>query len=83
MACYKNWAALTIYGLVWSAVFMLAMVLVTLIAALLGDPSIAAMAIFPVALVVLAMFFTSIYFTFRDSFTDADPALTQIELVAS
>ena len=83
MACYKNWAALTVYGLVWSAVFMLAMVLVTLIAALLGDPSIAAMAIFPVALVVLAMFFTSIYFTFRDSFTDSDPAQTPIELIAS
>jgi len=83
MACYKNWAALTIYGLVWSAVFMLAMVLVTLIAALMGNPAIAAMAIFPVALVVLAMFFTSIYFTFRDSFTDVDTALTPVELIAS
>jgi hypothetical protein len=72
MACYKNWAALTVYGLVWVGVFMLAMVLVTLVAALLGNPTIAALALFPVALLMMAMFFTSIYFTFRDSFTDTD-----------
>ena len=69
MACYKNWAALTVYGLVWAGIFMLAMLLVTLVAALLGNPVIAAMAMFPVALLMMAMFFTSIYFTFRDSFT--------------
>ena len=72
MACYKNWAALTVYGVVWTLVFMLAMVLVTLTAALLGNPSIAALAIFPVALVVLAVFFTSVYFTFRDCFSSND-----------
>ena len=74
MACYKNWAALTIYGLIWTLTFMLAMVLVTLVAALLGNPTIAALALFPVALIMMAMFFTSIYFTFRDSFTDSRAA---------
>lgn len=74
MACYKNWAALTIYGLIWTLTFMLAMVLVTLVAALLGNPTIAALALFPVALIMMAMFFTSIYFTFRDSFTDSRSA---------
>ena len=74
MACYKNWAALTIYGLIWTLTFMLAMVLVTLVAALLGNPTIAAVALFPVALIMMAMFFTSIYFTFRDSFTDNSTA---------
>ncbi len=74
MACYKNWAALTIYGLIWMLTFMLAMVLVTLVAALLGNPTIAALALFPVALIMMAMFFTSIYFTFRDSFTDSPSA---------
>lgn len=72
MACYKNWAALTVYSLVWVAIFVLTMLLVTLVAALLGNPSIAALALFPVALLMMAMFFTSIYFTFRDSFTDTD-----------
>ena len=75
IACYKNWAALTVYSLIWVSIFVLTMLLVTLIAALLGNPAIAAMALFPVALLLMTMFFTSIYFTFRDSFTDTDSAL--------
>ena len=72
MACYKNWAALTVYGLAWMGIFIIAMVLVTLVAALLGNPVFAGLAMFPVALVIFALFFTSVYFTFRDSFTDTD-----------
>lgn len=72
MACYKNWAALTVYGLVWVAIFIGTMLVVTLISALLGNPGFAALAMFPVALLLMAMFFTSIYFTFRDSFTDTE-----------
>ena len=68
MACYRNGAALTVYGLAWTGIFVLAMVVVTLIAALLGNPTFAGLAILPVALVMMAMFFTSIYFTFSDSF---------------
>jgi hypothetical protein len=68
MACYKNWGAFTVYGLVWAGVFMLAMVGVGLIAALLGNATFAGLAMFPIALIFFAMFFTSIYFTFRDSF---------------
>lgn len=84
MACYKNWAALTVYGLVWAGVFVMAMVLVTLAAALLGNPAFAALALFPVALLMMAMFFTSIYFTFRDSFTDTDtPSSPPPELAAT
>ena len=74
MACSKNWRALTVYGLAWAGVFLLAMVLVTLTAALLGNAAFAALAMFPVALLLVALFFTSVYFTFRDSFTDtAEP----------
>ncbi len=73
MACYKNWAALTVYGLVWVGVFMVTMVVVTIISALLGSPLFAGLAMFPVALVMMALFFTSIYFTFRDSFTATPP----------
>ena len=68
MACYKNFGAFTVYGLVWVGVFMLAMLIVGVAAAALGNPSFAGLAMFPIALVFFAMFFTSIYFTFRDSF---------------
>ena len=74
MACYKNWAALSVFGLVWVGVFVAAMLAVTLVAALLGNPGFAALAMFPVALIMMAMFFTSVYFTFRDSFTATDEA---------
>jgi hypothetical protein len=70
IACQKNWAALTVYGLAWAGIFLGTMIVVTLVAALLGNPAIATLAIFPTALLLMAMFFTSVYFTFRDSFTD-------------
>lgn len=74
MACTKNWAALAVYGLAWAGIFVMAMVLLTLVAVLLGNPNFAVVALFPIALLVMAMFFTSIYFTFRDSFTETDSA---------
>jgi len=76
MACYKNWAALTIYGMAWVGIFFAVMLLVTVIAALLGNPTFAALAMFPVALLMMAIFFTSIYFPFRDSFTGTSTEAT-------
>jgi hypothetical protein len=77
VACYKNWLAFTVYGFTWIALFAASMLLVTLLAALFGNAALAGVAIFPVALVLMSMFFTSIYFTFKGSFTegnDQDPA---------
>ena len=68
MACYKNFGAYAVYGLMWMGIFMLTLLAVTVVAALLGSPAFAGVAMFPIALVMFAMFFTSIYFTFRDSF---------------
>jgi hypothetical protein len=68
MACYKNFGAFTVYSLAWMGAFMAAMVVVGVAAALIGNASFAGLAMFPIALVFFAMFFTSIYFTFRDSF---------------
>jgi len=83
VACYKNLGAFALFGLAWSGVFILAAIVVSLIATLLGEPMLATVAMFPVALVIVAMFFTSIFFTFRDSFSpDADeaPALDTLDL---
>ena len=73
MACYKNFAAFTMYGLAWAGVFAISAILVSLIATLLGNPMMATVAMFPVALVIVAMFFTSIYFTFQDCFSASPP----------
>lgn len=68
LACTRNWRALAVYGLAWMGVFSVVVVLISLVAVLLGNPGIAALALFPAVLLILAMFFTSLYFTFRDSF---------------
>ena len=75
MACWKNFGAMTVFGLAWLGVFVGASVVVALVAGLFGSPALAGMAIFPVALVVMAMFFTSLYFSFVDCFVsdDAEP----------
>lgn len=70
MAGYKNWGAFTVFGAAWMGLLMLAAITVSLIASLLGSPALAAMLMLPVALLIMAMFFSSLYFTFRDSFTD-------------
>lgn len=74
MACYKNWGALAIFGLVWAGLFMGMALVVSLIAALLGKPGFAGVAIFPAAMLMVSMFFTSLYFTFKDSFVDETSA---------
>lgn len=68
MACYKNFGAFTVYALVWVGAFLIAMLVVGVAAAAFGNANFAGLAMFPIALIFFAMFFTSIYFTFRDSF---------------
>ncbi len=68
VACIRNFWAFTLFGLAWTAVFMIAGLLVTSIAALFGGPGAASTAMFPVALLLAAAFFTSIYFSFTDCF---------------
>ncbi|MBX3657630.1 MAG: hypothetical protein KF740_04275 [Ramlibacter sp.] len=74
VACLRNFKAFTVYGLMWVAVFIGGGVIITSVAALTGSPQIAGMAMVPAALIMAAMFFTSVYFTFCDSFVaDIDP----------
>jgi hypothetical protein len=74
VACLRNFWAYTIYGLVWGIVFIAGGLIVTAVAALIGSPQAAGISMVPAVLLMAAMFFTSIYFTFRDSFVaDEDP----------
>ena len=69
MAGYKNFGAFAVFGAAWAGLLMLAAIVVSLISSLLASPALDVMLLLPLALVITAMFFTSIYFTFRDSFT--------------
>jgi hypothetical protein len=69
MACWQNKWAMLVYLLGWMSVFVLGGVLVSLIAGLMGG-GVMQVVLYPAALLMAAMFFTSFYFTFRDSFEE-------------
>lgn len=68
VACFRNFWAFAIFGLMWLSLLVLGVVGVTTVAAVLGNPGLAGDILFPVLLLLASMFFTSLYFTFRDSF---------------
>ena len=69
VACMRNFGAMTVYSLTWLGVFVLVSIAVSLIAALTGSVELVATLMYPAAMVLAAMFFTSLYFTFRDNFS--------------
>lgn len=75
MACWANKGAMLLYGLGWMAVIMMAGVVMNLLAVLLGGTALLNLVIYPMVLLLAAMFHTSIWFTVRDSFvTEEGPA---------
>jgi hypothetical protein len=69
VVCMRNFWAFTVYGLVWMGVFLGFGVTIAAVAGLLGSVEIVATLLYPAALLMAATFFTSIYFTFMDSFS--------------
>ena len=67
-ACARNFGAYVVFGLSWMAVFMGVGAVMTTVVALIGGAAAAGSVMFPVALLLAAMFFTSIYFTFESTF---------------
>jgi hypothetical protein len=69
IACFSNWRAFLVFGLVWSAVFLVTALVITLLSGLIGDGDFAALTLLPAMLILAAMFFASTYFSFKDCFT--------------
>ncbi|MBC7435666.1 MAG: hypothetical protein H7332_06305 [Bdellovibrionales bacterium] len=74
VACLRNWKALALFGLGWAGVMLLVSLPLSMGIALAGSPQAAMPFVLPVVLGLAAMFSTSIYFTFRDSFTQELPS---------
>jgi len=80
IACFRNFGALTLFGLVWLGVFIGAGIVISLVTGLMvaigamggGDAGSAIGSVLMVggALVMAAMFFSSLWFSFRDSFNE-------------
>ena len=68
IACFKNFWAFSVFALVWMGVFLSVGLLVATLAGMLGNPELVLTLLFPTAMLMAAMFFTSIYFSFRDCF---------------
>jgi hypothetical protein len=73
VACWRNLGALAMFGITWMGVFLTAAFIFGTIGLVLGGPAAARTVIMPTALLMAAMFSTSIYFTFRDSFVNEAP----------
>ncbi len=79
VACFRNFWALTVFAIVWMGVMVGMVLTITAVSTLVGNPELAGVLLFPGLMLVASMFFTSLYFTFRDSF-DAD--VPDVELPA-
>jgi hypothetical protein len=69
VACWRNLKAFTVYVFAWGVIFMTAGVVAMLIASLLGNPELMMATFMPIALMVAAMFFTSMLYSVRDCFS--------------
>ncbi|MDB5940631.1 MAG: putative rane protein [Ramlibacter sp.] len=76
VACLRNFGAMLVYGMAWMAVFLGAGTVFGLVGGLIGGAGMARTVMMPAALLLAAMFSTSIYFSFRDSFVAEDPPPT-------
>ena len=72
VACLRNFGAYLVYGLGWLALFIATGMLFALAGGMMGGESMARAVMMPLALLLAAMFSTSIYFTFRGSFVATD-----------
>ena len=68
VACWRNIGAFTVYSLAWMAFFVVVGTAIAVITSLSGSEQLVTAMLFPCALIMAAMFFTSIYFTFADTF---------------
>lgn len=72
VACMRNFGAYTLFGVAWVGVFLGMGLVVAMLASVLGSPELTGAIMFPATLILAAMFFASLYFTFEGTFGNAD-----------
>lgn len=73
MACWANKGAMLMFMLGWVGVFAAVGLGVSVLAPLLGGKAVLHMVLYPLVLLMAAMFHTAIWFSFRDSFISDAP----------
>lgn len=76
VACLRNVWAFTVFGVVWALTFVFTALLVATVAVLVASPDALGLVLLPFGLTMASMFFSSLYFTFDDTFevSTGDPA---------
>ncbi len=74
VACTRNFGAFALYVLSWLGLFFAVGVVVMIVTITLGQPGLMNTLMFPTAMLLAAMFFSSMWFTFQDSFVTGDEA---------
>lgn len=77
VACIRNIKAFTAFGLYWTAVYFAVTVPLCLLGMLLGSIELAMGLVAPASLLLMAMFSTSVYFSFRDTFSEEPSEFAQ------
>jgi hypothetical protein len=77
VAVFRNFGALLMFGIAWLAVFMALGFVFSTLGMLIGGVAVARSVMMPTVLLLVAMFSTSLYFTFRDSFQADEEAAPQ------
>ncbi len=73
IACMRNLGAYLVFGLIWFFAFVFVLVLTISAVTLIASAEAAASAVMPAAMLMMALFFSSLYFTFADSFIATPP----------
>jgi hypothetical protein len=74
VACVRNFGAMTVFTLAWLGLFLGLGFFIVVISAMMGQAELLGLLMLPSMLLLGTLFFTSIYFTFRDSFSvDTSP----------
>lgn len=74
VAVLRNTPAFLMYGLGWMAVTSIAWAGLLIVAGLAGNLGLAVSGLFPLSVLIGAMFYASLWFTFQDSFAAEAPA---------
>ncbi len=75
LACWQNKGALLVFGLGWLGLFALGGIVTSTVVALAGGSALARGLAMPAVMLMASMFFSSLYFTFQDSFVWEEPPL--------
>ncbi len=73
VACFRNFWAFTVFGVIWMTIMVLTVMFTSTLSAFWGVPALSGSLMFLSLMLVASMFFCSLYFTFRDCFSDTAP----------